>query len=372
MKYDIIFVEMRKEVNFMKKYELTDETKEFDGKTLYRIKALIDFLTVKAGDLGGWIEKEENLSHEGNCWVCDNAKVYDDALVYGNAQVYDNAWVQGNAQVYGYARVYDYARVYGGVRVYGNAQVYDYARVYNDAKVYDDAWIGGHARVCGSALIYGNTMIYDNARAYGDARAYDNAKVCNNAYVFGNARIYGNAQVYNNAYVYDNARVFDNANVLGNARIYGNAQICDNACIYSNAQVCDNARVCEDMQVSYSYTRTDLRKDIAASLRCQCNLLLTNNKVIAYKIVNKNLSSLYNENFIYEVGKIVEVKDAEESNESCASGLHFSNLTYWDFQIDYTDKAYLVAEINVEDIITIQRGKIRCRKAKILEKVDIE
>ena len=25
-----------KEVYFMKKYELTDETKEFDGKTLYR------------------------------------------------------------------------------------------------------------------------------------------------------------------------------------------------------------------------------------------------------------------------------------------------------------------------------------------------
>ena len=29
-------------------------------------------------------------------------------------------------------------------------------------------------------------------------------------------------------------------------------------------------------------------------------------------------------------------------------------------------------EIDVEDIITIQEGKIRCRKAKILDKVDIE
>ena len=127
------------------------------------------------------------------------------------------------------------------------------------------------------------------------------------------------------------------------------------------------------MRVSYSYAKTDLCKDIAASLRCQCNLLLTNNKVIAYKIVNKNLSSLYDENFIYEVGKIAEVKDVEESNESCASGLHFSNLTYWDFKLEgYTDKTYLVAEIDVEDIITIQEGKILCRKAKILDKVDIE
>ena len=63
----------------------------------------------------------------------------------------------------------------------------------------------------------------------------------------------------------------------------------------------------------------------------------------------------------------------EESNESCASGLHFSNLTYWDFGLkEYTDKTYLVAEIDIEDIITIQEGKIRCRKAKILDKVDIE
>lgn len=54
----------------MKKYELTSEYVEFDGRKLYRIKALKSFylcgLTVKAGALGGYIEKEENLSQEGN------------------------------------------------------------------------------------------------------------------------------------------------------------------------------------------------------------------------------------------------------------------------------------------------------------------
>ena len=47
----------------MKKYELTNETITIDnGKTLYRIRALIDIETigVKIGDLGGYIEKEEN------------------------------------------------------------------------------------------------------------------------------------------------------------------------------------------------------------------------------------------------------------------------------------------------------------------------
>lgn len=37
----------------MKKYKLTEETKEYYGITLYRIEALKDFGTVKAGDKGG-------------------------------------------------------------------------------------------------------------------------------------------------------------------------------------------------------------------------------------------------------------------------------------------------------------------------------
>lgn len=51
----------------MKKYELTGETKEIDGKILHRIRALIDIPEhdVKAGDLGGWIEAERNLSQNG-------------------------------------------------------------------------------------------------------------------------------------------------------------------------------------------------------------------------------------------------------------------------------------------------------------------
>lgn len=83
----------------MKKYELTTECKEFLGRKLYRIKALTSFSDVKEGDLGGWIEKEENLSQEGNTWVCGNATVYDNATVYGYATVSGNAWVYGNAEI---------------------------------------------------------------------------------------------------------------------------------------------------------------------------------------------------------------------------------------------------------------------------------
>ena len=83
----------------MKKFELTSEfiTNIF-GTKLFRIKALIEFGNVKAGELGGFVEKEENLNHEGN------ARVYGNAWVYGNARVCDDARVYGNA---------DYATVHG-------------------------------------------------------------------------------------------------------------------------------------------------------------------------------------------------------------------------------------------------------------------
>ena len=105
----------------MKKFELTAEfvTNVF-GEKLFRIKALVAFGNVEKGELGGFIEKEDNLSHDGNAWV------YGDAQVSGNARVYGNAWVSGNAQVYGDALVYGDAQVSGDAWVYGDA---DYATV---------------------------------------------------------------------------------------------------------------------------------------------------------------------------------------------------------------------------------------------------
>lgn len=61
----------------MKKYEFTGETKIVAGVTLKRIRALIGFGDVVKGEVGGFIEDEKNLSHNGNAWVADNARVTD-------------------------------------------------------------------------------------------------------------------------------------------------------------------------------------------------------------------------------------------------------------------------------------------------------
>lgn len=66
----------------MKKFELTNEfiTNSY-GTKLFRIRALVEFCDVEAGELGGYVEKESNLGHDGNAWV------RGDAQVSGNARV---------------------------------------------------------------------------------------------------------------------------------------------------------------------------------------------------------------------------------------------------------------------------------------------
>ena len=118
----------------MKKFELTSETKiNIFGKKLFRIKALISFADVEAGETGGWVEKEGNVNQSGNAWVSG------DAMVYGNAEVSGDAWVSDNAEVYGNAEVSGDAKVYGDAEVYGNAKVSGNAKVYGNAEVSDNA-----------------------------------------------------------------------------------------------------------------------------------------------------------------------------------------------------------------------------------------
>ena len=134
----------------MKKYEFTGETKRVElwnrTATLHRIKATVEFGFVKVGELGGWIEKEENLSHEGKAWVCGDAEVCDDAKVWGNAKVC------GDAEVWGNAKVCDDALVCDDAKVWGNAEVCDDAKVWGNAKVCGDAevFLASHVLVMGS------------------------------------------------------------------------------------------------------------------------------------------------------------------------------------------------------------------------------
>ena len=178
-----------------KKYKYTGETKVVGRVKLHQIVSLRDFGDVKKGDIGGWIEKYSNLSHEGDCWV------YDNAMVFGNAKIIDNARVGGNAKVGDNALVFDDALVGGNTWVYDNARVGDNAFVGGNALVSDNARVKGNAMVSGNACVYNNARVGDDAMVYGIARVY------------GDARVYGVARIYGDTLVYGNARVYGDANI---------------------------------------------------------------------------------------------------------------------------------------------------------------
>ena len=172
--------------NTKKKYEVTNNVKKlFWGRTiiLHQIKALVDIPehNVKNGDLGGWIESEANLSHEGKCWINPSGHVFDTALVSedavigqqqfwkpkNDAYVHDHACVKGSAVVWdpadirgmcvidghahvegavgGHAHVTDYAHICGSVN--GNAVVKDYANIFTDATICGEAVVVGYSRI---------------------------------------------------------------------------------------------------------------------------------------------------------------------------------------------------------------------------------
>lgn len=154
---DALIAELKKEVKneeknkkeIQKKYRFTEETMEIRGHIIHRIKAVKDFGYIKKGSLGGWIEKEENLSHDDNCWVDNNAKIFGNAKVSENARIFGDALVYGNAKISGNAIVGDNAKISG------NAKLFDNAVVYYNAVVY------GNSVVCGNTVVGIGEIVYN-------------------------------------------------------------------------------------------------------------------------------------------------------------------------------------------------------------------
>ena len=151
-------------------FKLTEETIVNEaGVTLHRIMATRDSLHAKAGQLGGFVESEDNLG--GEAWVDDNAEVWGEAFVYCYAYVSGNARVCGNA------------RVYGKAQIYGHACVGVDARVYDNANVHEKAYVGGQAEVHGQAEVEGIAKVKDEAEVTGHARVLGWAKIGRQALV---------------------------------------------------------------------------------------------------------------------------------------------------------------------------------------------
>lgn len=116
---------------------------------LYRIQALKTFTkpggynpVVHVGELGGYVESEDNLSQEGSCWLFDKARVKDGGKVLDDAIVYDKCLVSKNSIIRG-------GSVVGGHCFITNQSV------IIDSKLEGNVIVNGHSTVHSGAYLYG-------------------------------------------------------------------------------------------------------------------------------------------------------------------------------------------------------------------------
>lgn len=144
------------------KYEFVegDRAQGLDGRILRRIRALTDIPSrhIRAGSLGGYIESESNLSHDGAAWVGGVARAYGgafiggDALLHGSSIAHEDALLSDSCIVGGQAQICGHATILGNTRVSGAACI------WGDATVSGDAMIGEQMLLPGGAVIFARDM----------------------------------------------------------------------------------------------------------------------------------------------------------------------------------------------------------------------
>ena len=170
-----------------RKYELTNITMEYEGRTLYRIRALKDFLNVEEGDLGGWVSNEDNLSQEGNCWIYDEAKCMDNARMYDNSCMYDNSEMRGNSKMHNYSEMHDNSRAYDSSEMYGNSEMHGHSIRYGNSRMYE------RSRMWGNSKMYGNAEMHDHSKTHDYSEMHEGSKMYGSSEMVGNSEMWGNS-----------------------------------------------------------------------------------------------------------------------------------------------------------------------------------
>lgn len=272
----------------MKKYELTKEKKTVDTYEVYRIRYMRDIpdAGVGAGMLGGFIENEENLSHEDDCVVldeavvCGGAKVLDNAVVSGLSHVTDNSVIKNQARISGSsvirksvvasnALVQGRSIVEEDSRIFGDAQLRD-TRTKNTVSVYGNAVVmktkleglvdvKGNANVQSSringrgVIIMGNASVQETRmRNAKTVKISDSATVdyclfedCSQIQIQGNAKLTGVLKL-RLAISGNNITIGDNAVIDGTALLVGDdIALTDNASVIGYVRIGDNVKLSE-------------------------------------------------------------------------------------------------------------------------------
>ena len=142
----------------MEKYEILmdkENTIEWKGHTLHRIRALRDFGDIRKGDIGGFVENENNLSHKGNCWIYDDAKAMDDSIMYDNSRICDKSELHDDSRMYNYTRMYDYSELHNNSIMNDDSEMHDISKMYGNSIMYDYSEMYGDSELNNQVKLYG-------------------------------------------------------------------------------------------------------------------------------------------------------------------------------------------------------------------------
>lgn len=146
------------------KYEITDISHP-KYPWLHRIRALVHVNEeVERGDLGGYVESDQNLSQGDHCWIYNQAICCEEAYVTKDGRLYDGAMARDSALISGNARMFEHAKAEGNSIVL-SGEIKEEARVAGGAEIHQAnngaaPLIGRNSNVYGS--ICGGFIIYDN------------------------------------------------------------------------------------------------------------------------------------------------------------------------------------------------------------------
>lgn len=174
---------------------------------LYRIRAIKDFDDVKAGDYGGYIESENNLSHEGSAWVYSdavridkNAKLWGHALLCESAKMYHSAEVCDYAIVSGNTKIYEDAKIHGKATVTGNCYIHEISEICENSTIE-----GNHINIHGRTVIGGTSHIEGtDIEIYGETTMFGNTIISGTDIVILDTDISGAANIRDKAYICSN------------------------------------------------------------------------------------------------------------------------------------------------------------------------
>ena len=343
-----------KNENIDKKYELTNEVMEYDGHTLHRIKALKDFFNINKGDLGGWVESEDNLSQYGNCWVFNNSKVYGNVEIYDDARVINSIIHQINESF---------------IKRY-NIQIFDNASVINSIIQGTRIFIAKDSSVS-SSIINGTRINLTNTsnifnsqiNVYGlnisDYCTVKDSKIAGHDIAISGQSIITMSEIITSINKKSEGNSI-NIRIDGSVYISNSNIIKDNLILFGN-MIIDNK----------SYTESS---DIKDDLLYQCQLLPgSNNTVVAYKVISKYATSLLDPTFKYdlEIGSVLD-ENKYNKQKDCGKELQFSCINMileylGNNNIDISNAIIVKVEISLDDIIKVDNAMISCKKATILD-----